>query len=596
MAIPTFLLEISHKNNKKDTLWTSLKEKKKIFIKYKNENLNVSFFNINGNKICILGNPILEGRIDNEQFSKIYVQKRENLNWLKTINGEFVVFFIPKNKGFLEVTNSRFNFPTIWYYFTKNIFLISFSFTDLVLLLKKYNLLELNEASFFEVLMFRRNFGSKTLEKNTKMIMPATRLIYDGKKIKQIKYWKPNFKNKINISLNEASDQLIDLLSNSLKSKMSDKKRYGLFLSGGMDTRLILACLKKNNLDFCTFTFNTLYNREVKIAKMAASIVNAPHYFIQNEKNHYAETLDEAVHATGSMYQPLCLFYGHSKFVKKYADICLHGHGFDFLFQGMYLPRTKIKLFNKSLHALIPKKVEKNIVNFFIENASYKVKGGNILDFLNNNSSSYFFENLKNQLKSLREEADTCCNKKVDIYEYITFSNLPRHYSFCDNLSMNSIIEIRTPSFDNYIYDFYQSLPWEYRFDSKIQRLALKKMNPKLASLNSANTLMPIKYSSYQKTLTQILNFLKKQIFKKKEYKNEIFERMGLPISYLIKNDWNEYIKEILNKERISQLKFLDFEKIKKYLNQKIENKNLEYDQFIMMLISIDRFLKLVKK
>ena len=65
---------------------------------------------------------------------------------------------------------------------------------------------------------------------------------------------------------------------------MSDNNRFGLFLTGGMDTRLILACAKKNNLNLSTFTINSFINREVKIAKEAARITQNPHYFILNKK------------------------------------------------------------------------------------------------------------------------------------------------------------------------------------------------------------------------------------------------------------------------------------------------------------------------
>ena len=123
---------------------------------------------------------------------------------------------------------------------------------------------------------------------------------------------------------------------------------------------------------------------------------------------------------------------------------------------------------------------------------------------------------------------------------------------------MNSSIKIRTPLFDNNLFDFYQKLPWQHRFDSRIQRLSLQKLNPKLANLISSNTNMPIGYSSYKKTFIQSLNFLKRKITKKK-IKEDSFERMGLPIGYLIKNDWEEYVEDAIKSERLSQINFLDF-------------------------------------
>ena len=373
---------------------------------------------------------------------------------------------------------------------------------------------------------------------------------------------------------------------------MSDENRFGLFLSGGMDTRLILACARKNNLNLSTFTVNSFINREVKIAKEAARIAQYPHSFILNKKNHYKKSFPEAIYLTGAMYQPQCLFYNLGEYIKKKADICLHGHGFDYAFQGMYLPRRKFKFFNKKLDLLIPVKI-KNIVDYFLDNVPYKTKGPNIINFVKKKKYKLMMEKIRHELIQIKNIGESFCNSRNDLYEFLTFHNLARHYSHSDIIGMSSSIKIRTPLFDNDLYNFYQQLPWEHRFDSRIQRLSLKKLSPKLAKLVSSNTNMPIEYSSYKKTILQLINFLKKNIVKK-ETKDNTFERMGLPIGYLIKNDWSEYVEDTIKSERLSQIKFLDFYKVKKYLKKTIQEKNYKYDQFTMLLISIDYFLKLV--
>ena len=367
---------------------------------------------------------------------------------------------------------------------------------------------------------------------------------------------------------------------------MSDKNRFGLFLSGGMDTRLILACARKNNFNLSTFTINSFKNREVKVAKEAARIAKTPHYFIINKKNHYKKSFPEAIYSTSATYEPQCLFYNHGKDIKKKVDVCLHGHGFDYAFQGMYLPRKKLTLINKKFDLIIPVKI-KNVVEYFLNNIPYKTKGANIFDFVKKKNYKLMMEKLRHELEQIRDIGKKFCNSKND------FHDLARHYSRSDIISMNSSIKIRTPLFDNDLFDFYQRLPWEYRFDSRIQRLSLKKLSPKLAKLISSNTNMPIEYSSYRKTIFQTLNFLKRKIIKKKT-KDDSFERMGLPIGYLFKNDWAEYIEDTINSERLSQISFLDFSEIKKHLKKLMEEKHYEYDQFTMSLISINYFLKLI--
>ena len=60
----------------------------------------------------------------------------------------------------------------------------------------------------------------------------------------------------------------------------------------------------------------------------------------------------------------------------------------------------------------------------------------------------------------------------------------------------------------------------------------------------------------------------------KKEIKDDLFERSGLPIGYLYKNDWKEYVEDTIKSERLSQINFLDFYQIKKYLKKSKEEKD----------------------
>ena len=594
MSTPKFFLEISEKASISGSIeWAKLKKNNKIFIKFKKNNINISFHNSHGNKICILGNPIINNEINNSKFAKYFFLNKD-LNGLKNINGEFIIFFISRSKKVLEVINSRFTSPALWYYLNKGSFAASLSFTELSLYIKKKGKYKFDKNSFFEYLFFRRIIGNKSYELNTKSLGPASHLVTDGSQKKIISYWQPNFTEKNNLSINKSSDLLIDLLLNSLKLRTGDKKRYSLFLSGGMDTRLLLSCLKRNKTNFCTFTFNSFVNREVKIAKEAAKIANVKNIFIQNPNNHYKKNFRECIFSTSSMYPPLTMFYGFSKMIKKYADIGLHGHGFDFFFQGMYLPKKRLKLFNHDLNFIIPKSIKGDLVNFFIKNVPYKTKSQNVLNFIKKNKKKEMKNNMYFELKKIENNGKKFSNNIFELYEYLTFNNLGRHYSVSDNISINSIIETRIPAFDNDIYNFYQSLPWRYRFDSKIQRLALKKINKKLANLKSANTDLPVKYSRYQKTFFQFINYFKNKFVDNQKNLEEKFQRMGLPYSYLLKNDWHNFLKETASSDRLDRLGFLDMKKVKIYLNTVLMKENSGYDTFTINLLCIDHFLKIL--
>ena len=81
-------------------------------------------------------------------------------------------------------------------------------------------------------------------------------------------------------------------------------------------------------------------------------------------RNVSRKTFNEAVKTNGGMYHPMCMFHQISKKILKRFDIAIHGHGFDYFFQGMYIPRNRLKIFKKDTHILIPKSIPKDITKF----------------------------------------------------------------------------------------------------------------------------------------------------------------------------------------------------------------------------------------
>ena len=170
MSIPNFFLEISKYKNK-NKIWGKF-DKNFVYLKYTKKNLDISFYNFFCNKICIIGNPIFNNKINNKKFASLFIKNKDKNKWLEQIDGEFVIIFLSKKKK-IEIISSRFNFPTIWYYKDKNIFLASLNFFEIILRLKKLELLKINEDSLFELLLFRRVFGDKTTAVNPENISGA---------------------------------------------------------------------------------------------------------------------------------------------------------------------------------------------------------------------------------------------------------------------------------------------------------------------------------------------------------------------------------------------------------------------------------------
>jgi asparagine synthase (glutamine-hydrolysing) len=86
----------------------------------------------------------------------------------------------------------------------------------------------------------------------------------------------------------------------------SDNRRYGILLSGGLDSRAILAA---SDSPMTTFTIADFENREVEVAKRISNEKGCKNVFIKRDPNHYANIIDCAVELGDGMYR-----YDHAHF------------------------------------------------------------------------------------------------------------------------------------------------------------------------------------------------------------------------------------------------------------------------------------------
>ena len=80
------------------------------------------------------------------------------------------------------------------------------------------------------------------------------------------------------------------------------------------------------------------------------------------------------------------LFLNLQEFFEPQTKVLFHGHGLDYMFQGMYVPAMNYKLFGKKL--FIKKLIKlsyENITKYYIKNISYKVFNNKIKSIIRKN-------------------------------------------------------------------------------------------------------------------------------------------------------------------------------------------------------------------
>ncbi|MCW0234951.1 MAG: asparagine synthase-related protein [Ferrovibrio sp.] len=543
----------------------------------------------NGSRTIVVGHVILGDRIANVDVAQQAAYQIHDDAWLASLNGEFLLLHAQGPS--LQIISSRFGYPPFWYAFVDGKLLGGTLFAAVWDRMQDLGRTGVNTQSLFETLVYKRVFGTKSPHPDIFALPPAHRLTLDPSGLRTSPYWAPDFSRKLSLSPQEAAEELSGRLKKSLQRKTSDGRRYALFLSGGMDTRLVLAHAAELGLELPCITINAFENREVLVARRAAELTGQKHIFMETPQGHYRSTLDEAVRLTGAMTMPMCMFHGHQEAVAPIADVGLHGHGFDYFFQGMYIPSRRYTILGRTIPYRTRRAISGDIVTDFLDTISYKLRGNRLSDVARPPAFAHRMEILRAELSDIASAFAGRAAEPGDTYEWLAFHNLARHYSIGDHWGMNTVVEQRTISFDNDLYDFYARLPSALRFDARVMRLCLERRNPALAQLISANHGYPIGLSSAERTLRAAARFLRRRLRPMQQSEATEFDRMGLPQQHLITGEWREAMYELANSPRLAALDFLDEKAAKRLAHEAADGKKLRDPQFLSLLMTVDRFL-----
>lgn len=547
--------------------------------------------------ILISGCPVIDGMINAYKvLEKLISSENIDKDFIKNLNGEFLLLHFNKQNGKLILINDRFTSIPLYYHHDKaaKVFYATPYFSSLWDLLEKTNKLQINSEAFFEFLWFQRLFGNKTYDKNSYFLPDSSILEFDGQTTKIERYWQRNYE-KSNLSLMDHAHKMAEFVKRSVKNKTSDNKRYGHFLSGGMDSRSVLAAFD-DNLPVC-FTATVGENRELRTAREIAHTKKTQHIALELDEEHYAKIREASVRTVGGMYNyDHGLFYGYNDVVTDKVDVSFHGHGFDYMFQGMYIPGKNLVINGRTLYLRTLYEPPEDLTGYFIDNASYRIKNADVWAFVDEKRKNELKEFQRESINEILNQGKELTENRFDLWEYLTFHYISRHYSFPNHASIATFVEQRTVSFDNELFDLYLSLPVKHRFNGKIEKRCLEILDERLAKIWSANTNLPVTASCWKQTAYQIAGFIKRRIFPESQNPEEWAERTWPTRDYALRNQkaLKEVVKSLCDSGTLEQLGFLNMDKLRKDFPRWIDGENIEgiSGDLVQTILTMGTFLE----
>lgn len=583
VGLPRFTITYSNQGNQR------------IELAVENYTVPVRSFEDEVGILYVAGNPIIDERIAPEQIWKAATRDGLSAEFLKRVNGEFLLVHLAKESGILRVSSDRFTSIPLFYVANGSHFFGSVFYRDVWSHLQQSGNLKINESAIFEFLWLQGVMGTKTYDRSSSFLPAASTVTYGYRDVTTDQYWAPSFQKKQS-SVRESADQLVGLFRQSLRRKTSDDPgRVGLMLSGGTDSWTVLGSFDKPPT---CFTVGVADNNEVRVARIAAAIVGAPHTFIQLEEDPYSRNLDNMTLIGGGMHAfDHGIYYGLKGRLSSDADVVFHGQFIDFWFQGSGLLTRNRRLFGRRMSFKSFEPISDDLTGDYLSRISYRLKGINLLDYVVANRRKELMDGLRDSVDEIRKLGEGFCRTPDDEWEYLQFHSLSRRYSYSNLTSIGTSVEQRTVVFDNDIFDLYLSLPKSHRLDAKLGRETLVRVNPRLAAIPTANTNQRPDHGPLRRDFNKLVNIVRKRatlgrvrdlIITPEERTYPDRGRM-----FTSQPKLREIAMAMSGSEVLSSLGFLNMNRLASDVPRWLDHPDKNAGSFMSFLVTVDRFLKL---
>ena len=446
----------------------------------------------------VVGSAILGEAIDPHEAGKLVLSARNVAEAVRALNGQFLIFLDDPDAGSLSVISDRHTGIPFYWANGGDYVAGAFLYSDLVRHLRRSGKFASVPEYLFEFLWLQRLLMDKTHDSRSRFLPAATILTVDAKGARQSRYWRPDFTKNLARNSRASGHELADRLRRSLTRRTSDGKRYGLFLSGGHDSRTVLAAMPSP--PDC-FTVGYSDNYEVGCARALAEIAKAPFHFLKLAPDHLHRVADDAARLCGGLYSiDHALFLGHDRDVARRAEVVFHGHGIDYMYQGMYLPAHHVTVAGRPTFFRKLTTHTGDLASAFNNGISFRLKYVDLMALIRPEWRGRLADHLQASAQAVIADSADVAQSDADRWEYFLIHALGRHFSWPNIGSKMIGVEQRTPSFDNDLFDFYLSLPPRQRVTAAALRRAQIALNRKMAMVPTGNWGIPAAYSPLSKT------------------------------------------------------------------------------------------------
>jgi len=243
---------------------------------------------------CYLGKKVIHdlrnrGHVFNQENAEylIHLYEEQGVDFLINLNGWYNGIILDLKNGKAMLFNDRYGLRRIYYHESNDGFFFS---SEAKALLKAFPFLrELSMQSIGEYLTFDCILENRTYFSNIYLLPSSSVWSFTKGNIYKKRYFDPSSLENQPVLKN---DQFFEELSFTFKEILP---RYftggsiGMSLTGGLDTRLILACINSTPGELPCYTFGGTYRDilDVRIASRIAKLCNQTHHVLRLDDDKF---------------------------------------------------------------------------------------------------------------------------------------------------------------------------------------------------------------------------------------------------------------------------------------------------------------------
>ena len=403
---------------------------------------------------------------------------------LARLNGMFAFCIYDKRKNKAFLARDRLGEKPLYYFHSQGDFLFG---SELQALLESGKIpIKISKLGLYCYLAVHYVPGDICIIEGVKKLLPGHYLEFDfdNFSITLTEYWDLAERKFEERTYEEYLYHLKKLLEDSVKRRLVADVPVGVFLSGGIDSSIIVAIMKKFSNQVNTFSigFENLEFDETKYVEMVVKKYKTVHHHFILQVNKILELLPKIIQYMDepSGDQALLPVYWLSHEAKKYVTVVLGGEGGDEIFAGYsYYPTEaqnlddlKIDDSHQILYPFLKDGREETLSGFPVLTSSRDrmqlIKNFNMNELAKELKKYQWLDKFKEKIKKITDLLRM--HQYADIKTWLPDDLLMKF----DKMSMSTSLEGRAPYLDYRLVEFAYNLPAKYKINNKTSKIILR--------------------------------------------------------------------------------------------------------------------------